>query len=38
MYFKFLDYLVIVIDNDYELLCIGGILICVLVEELCSND
>ena len=38
MYFKSLDYPVIVIDNDYESPRIGGILIRALVEELRSND
>ena len=37
MYFKSLDYPVIVIDNDYESPRIGGILIRALVEELRSN-
>ena len=38
MYFKSLDYPVIVIDNDYESPRIGGILIRALVDELRKND
>lgn len=38
MYFKSLDYPIIVIDDDYESPRIGGILIRALVEELRKND
>ena len=38
MYFKSLDYPIIVIDGDYDSPRIGGILIRALVEELRSND
>jgi arginine decarboxylase len=38
VYFKSLDYPVIVIDGDYDSPRIGGILIRALVEELRSND
>ena len=38
MYFKSLDYPIIVIDADYESPRIGGILIRALVEELRGND
>ena len=37
MYFKSLDYPIIVIDDDYESPRIGGILIRALVEELQST-
>ena len=38
MYFKSLDYPIIVIDDDYESPRIGGILIRALVDELRKND
>jgi len=38
VYFKSLDYPIIVIDDDYESPRIGGILIRALVEELRKND